>query len=368
MIQLYPLNPTEAIFAPFHDTYLRPSIPVRFQSSNALGFHTKDSWDSLHLGWTGANVSEGRVVAVEMEVPLDFRLTGYDTFVFCLTIPETCAVQFSAQKRDGSWQQLGDAVPGESTRLEVHRQIPPAGATCLKIEFLTADAEAKLVKLIWFAVRNEELTQKLAQQGVTWSSEWTGHILPEFSPVTLIPKYGLLFDAVGLADLRRKITQPYWCQHFTQLEAAARRAMDRDPEKDLQISDYAPFTDERYVRLEERNRGALYYDGLRLGLVGLIKGDSAMLRHAARFLMTMLHLKHWSPSAETRMQGSTWDQRCFTEEMMTTSCALLMDWLDGLLTDRARELGQTMLWDRGMAVIERDMAKFSYVHSINQGP
>jgi hypothetical protein len=27
-----------------------------------------------------------------------------------------------------------------------------------------------------------------------------------------------------------------------------------------------------------------------------------------------------------------------------------------------------MLWDRGLAVIERDMAKFEYVHRINQGP
>ncbi|MEO1237636.1 MAG: heparinase II/III family protein, partial [Planctomycetota bacterium] len=174
------------------------------------------------------------------------------------------------------------------------------------------------------------------------------------------------FDADLLPALRAKAERPGWRPHMGMLRGRARAALERAPEAD--VGDFVPWTDYRYLRERERGRWSLWWDALDLGFVGLIDEDPAMLRHAGRFLMTLLHCRHWCQSAESRVRGSTWDSRCFLEEMSASTAAILLDWLDPLLTDRAKRLAHVALWDKGLAVIERDMMKYAYVYRINQGP
>jgi hypothetical protein len=54
--------------------------------------------------------------------------------------------------------------------------------------------------------------------------------------------------------------------------------------------------------------------------------------------------------------------------MATTTCTLLYDWLYFALTDRARDLVRVAIWDKGVSIIQRDMVKWEYVHTMNQGP
>lgn len=365
MKNLLPLNPAEAIFAPFNDAMFHVQMNEVTTPVDATGFRAEVFWDSRHVKWEGCAPG---VVAGTHDVPVEFPWGDFDEFVFCLTIPPGAAVRFLTCHRGGAWEPLGGFVEASMTRQEIVRTIPAAKPDRVRVEFLAREVGPKNVMLVWFGLRDSRLAASLLRARPRWDAAWDGLIKPESEWVEPTFPNGLLLDSAGLEGLRERAQRPRWKEHFARIEERARLAMQRAPEDDLQISDFAPFSDERYVRTEERGRQPLYYDSLRLAMVGLVNQDHAMLRHAARYLMVMLHLKHWSPSAETRVQGSTWDQRCFTEEMMTTSAALLLDWLDFLLTDRAREFGRQMLWDRGITVIERDMAKCEYVHHINQGP
>jgi hypothetical protein len=364
MAQLLPLNESEAVFASFNDANIAAQLPFTLTPAEALAFQTSPYWDQVKLSWDHCKPG---ATAGFLDLPVDLPAEGFDEFVFCLTIPPAVSVRFHVGRADGVWEPLGDAITGTLTRQEIVRPVPAPGFHTLRLEAIAQEETPQTISLIWFGVRNSTLAALVAKNKVRWSPEWRGLIKTGAEWGELRFRRGLLFDAKDLAGLRAKKALPGWSGHFEKLEAAARKAMGRVPEDDLAISDFAPFSDERYVRTPERGRMPFYYDALRLALVGLVNDDQAMIRHALRFLMCMLHLKHWSPSGETRLTGSTWDQRCFTEEMMTTSVALLMDWLDCALTDRARELGNGMLWDRGLAIIERDMAKCEYVHHMNQG-
>lgn len=365
MTQLLPLNESEAIFASFNDPCICAQLSYKPTSVGGVAFQTSDFWDQLKLSWDHCKPG---ATAGFLDLPVDLPAEGFDEFVFCLTIPPAVSVRFLVGRSDGVWEPLGDAIPGTLTRQEIVRPIPAPGFCTLRMEAIAHDETPQTISLIWFGVRNSTLAALVAKNRVRWNPEWRGLIKPDAGWGEVRFRRGLLFDADDLAGLRIKKDLPGWSGHFEKLEEAARKAMQRIPEDDLAISDFAPYADERYVRTPERGRMPFYYDALRLALVGLVNDDKEMIRHALRYLMCMLHLKHWSPSGETRLTGSTWDQRCFTEEMMTTSVSLLMDWLDCALTDRARALGTTMLWDRGLAHIERDMAKYEYVHHINQGP
>ncbi|NNE38189.1 MAG: hypothetical protein HKN08_07790, partial [Gammaproteobacteria bacterium] len=108
-------------------------------------------------------------------------------------------------------------------------------------------------------------------------------------------------------------------------------------------------------------------EALLLGFVGLVNNDREMMFHALRYLCCMLHTRFWVQSAESKLTGSTWDQRCFMEEMTTTSVVLLADWFAFALTEQAKQLVQQYIWDKGLATIERDMMKFEYLYHCNQG-
>ncbi len=365
MTQVYPLNDSEAIFLSFNDPDISAGNPCSLSPDQGLAFQTKQFWDSLRIEW--AACAPGKR-AGSLDWPLELPDSGFDQFIFCLTIPPSVQVRFFTWDAERVVTPLGGIIEGSLSRQEIVLPIPPSSVAGLRMEVYAKQAGADSVSLIWFALRNSGLSAMIQKNKIRWNPEWPGLIRPVEEWGAPAFRRGLLFDAADLPALRAKKDLPGWSAHFAKLEASARKAMLRNPEEDLWISDYAPFTDERYVRQSERGRAPFYYESVKLALVGLVNEDEAMVRHALRYLMSMLHLKHWSPSGETRLQGSTWDQRCFTEEMMSTSVVLLLDWLDHALTPRARKLGHQMLWDRGLAIIERDMAKFEYVHHINQGP
>ncbi len=366
MTQLLPLNPTEAIFAPFHDPYLRNDMDFTFHPEAGVGSSWEGQWDSLMVKWSSCPVSN---CGASVVVPLEFSLIPYDEFVLCLSASPEVEMEFSTKTCDTDWIMLGQRRQGEVGRMEIVLPIPFSSTNAFRVRLFALHENPVNVKLIWFAVRHGKLHEAVKSQRVTWHPEWRGLIHHEANWQSLGAfKHHLLGKDVTIEACRQKLSNPLWRDHFHRLERDANRAMAKAPEDFLAVSDYSPFTDYRYTRADERSEITLYYDSLRLALVGLINEDTIMIRHAARYFMVMLHLKSWSVSAELRMQGSTWDQRCFVEEMMSTACAMLLDWLDGVITDRARELAHTKLWDLGLSVIERDMAKFEYVHKINQGP
>jgi len=201
---------------------------------------------------------------------------------------------------------------------------------------------------------------------VRFGAEWAGLIKPVDQWKTPRFARGLLFDEPHLEVLRARRAHPDWREHFTLLEKRATQAMQRQPEDDL--GEFLPWSDLRYMRQREYGRQPYHNDAQLLALVGLINQDQAMINRALRFLMCMVHTPHWCWAADCRVLGSTWDARCFMEEMTTTSVCLVADWLDAALTDRARALIAQSIWDKGLALIERDYMKHEEVHHINQGP
>jgi hypothetical protein len=223
-----------------------------------------------------------------------------------------------------------------------------------------------MMSLQWWGVAQAALVAQLEAARPRYDGEWAGLILPPEQWPEVKLACGLLFNEADLPALREKRSAPYWDKHWALLEERAKQYLSRRPEDDL--DSYLPQTDLRYIRAREKGRSTYFAEPMILGFVGLVNGDRAMGFHALRYLMCLLHTASWAQSAESRMRGSVWDQRCFNEEQATTAAALLLDWYDFALTPRARVLAQQVLWDKGVSVIERDMMKWDYVFTMNQGP
>ncbi|MCC6415354.1 MAG: heparinase II/III family protein [Opitutaceae bacterium] len=360
-LPLLELNPAEIIFAPFHDERIAVQLPFTVEAG-VPRFRHAHYWDSTKLIWDHAAVGD-TVGAISLELPeLPAR---FDEYIFCLVLPTGVSVRFEARRPDG-WQSLGDAVEGRGARSEITRAIGGWRVTALRATFRVAQPGPGMVGLHWWGAADAALARSLAAARPQYDAKWEGLILPveEWGEVKFAR--GLLFDAADLPRLRAKAVKPVWRAHLAEIEKRARESLGLAPETD--IDDYLPWSDYRYLRAREQGRATWFAEPVLCALIGLLREDTGLIRHALRYLMCFAHTRHWCQSAESRARGSTWDQRCFLEEMATTTCALLYDWLHFALTERARDLVRTAIWDKGVSVIQRDMVKWEYVYTMNQGP
>ncbi|MCF7689463.1 MAG: heparinase II/III family protein [Cephaloticoccus sp.] len=358
---LFELNPAESMFAPFHDEAVSAGLPVTVTPEQATNFRREISWDSNKVRWNDcpADTTAGSITLSLGSLPARF-----DHYVFCIVLPPVVTVEFFVHTAN-EWTSLGPPTVGNAGRMEI--TLPMAGeATAVRAEFTARQTGAQLISLQWWGVADSTLLTRLLDARPRYDAQWTGLVLPKADWPEVKFACGLLFNESDLPRLRKRAESGQWVGHFKMLEERARAALTRQPE--TEIGDYVPWSDYRYLRQREQGMESWTAEPVLCALVGLVRNDPVLIHHALRYLMCFVHTRNWCQSAESRARGSTWDQRCFLEEMSTTACALIYDWLYFALTDRARDLVRVAIWDKGLSVIQRDMVKWEYVYKMNQGP
>ncbi len=359
---LFELNPAESVFAPFHDPAIATRLPVEVEPAGAPGWRHEFSWDSTKLFWNTcpAGVQLGAITLALPDLPERF-----DAFVFCLVLPKGVTARFEA-RRPGGWAPLGEPVAGPGARAEVTRPIGQRPVTALRAAFSAEQPGPGFISLQWWGLAETALLARLEAARPRYDPAWDGLVLPPEEWGEPAFARGLLFDAADLPALRKKAEHPVWKGHLEMMEERARKSLGHAPEND--IGEFLPWSDYRYLREREHGRETWFAEPVLCALVGLVRNDRQLMVHALRYLMCFAHTRQWCQSAESRLRGSTWDQRCFLEEMATTTCALLYDWLCFALTERARDLVRVAIWDKGLSILQRDMVKWEYVYTMNQGP
>lgn len=352
----------EIIVAPLHDPVIAPTLGLTFQPLQASGAVASQIWCWHSISWDASPEGEQ---AASLTIPVRRPDKRFDELILCITAPRHVQVSIEACL-DGIWRSVAAPVSGTCSRDELTVPLPEGEMTSVRLTFTAGTNGPAMVLAHWLGLRDTRLLQQAGRGRLKWDTNWPGMLasLPGADPKSFAAD--LLLSTGDLPSLRRKKLLPAWREHFALLEKRAAKAMEKAPED--QLSEYAPFSDERYIRKREQGRWNYYLEGPVAAFVGLVNQDEAMLRWAARTLLCMVHTTFWCQSAESRLRGSTWDQRCFVEEEMTSAVALMADWLDFMLTDRARDLIRHAIWDKGLAIIERDMMKHEYVHHMNQGP
>lgn len=357
--QLLPLSAAESIIAAFFDPEIANQIPFRFASLGAAGCRSQGFWCYTFLQWDDCTPgAEAARLEVDCEVPAG----RWDRVMLCAMLPT--GVGWRLQLRiDGAWRDAGSGR-GTGARAEIETALPRGRLDGVAVVLTAQAAGRQRIALNWIGLADSALRSGLLAARPAWEPSWPGLLRSDPGEVRFAR--GLLFAAEDLPRLRAKAQRPDWNACAGHLISEARALLARQPEAD--IDEHLPWYDYRYIRERERGRQPFFTEALEVGLAGLITGDAALQRQAVRYLLSMCACRSWEPSAECHAGGSTWDQRCFSHELTASAVALLADWYDWMLTDRARGWVRKVLYDQGLAVIERDMMRWEYVHHINQGP
>lgn len=277
--------------------------------------------------------------------------------------PET-SVRFEFEV-DGKMYRHEKMFRGTGARQEIAVPTPRGHICAISMIISTTYGFEQMLSLSWFGLQNSSLTKQLQNSVQKYDQDWSGLIKPFDSWKDVHFQIGIVFSESDLKKLKEKRKYPVWSDHYRFLEERAKEYMVRHPETDLNA--FLPTDDRRYIRENENGKTPYHFEALVLGFVGLINEDKRMMQHALRYLMCMVHTENWVQSSEQKLSGSTWNIRCFMEEMTTTSVVLLADWYAFALTERAKDLIRQCIWDKGLATIDRDMMKHDYLYQINQG-
>ena len=352
----------EIVIAPLNDPQIAEDLELTVEQLSGTNVNSYQNWCWYVLGWEDAAAGEP---AASLTVACERLSPRFDQLISGVSAPTDVTIVVEALI-DGHWHEVGQPAKGEDARKELTGRLVPGELNSVRFTFTPDHEGISNILIHWVGLADSVLLGHFERGRISWDEDWTGLLKPTPTIAPTAFSADLLFSANDLPALRAKKALPGWKDHFSILEARAQRAIQSDPE--AQLTDFAPFTDKRYTRGREHGRWNYYHEGVVVAFVGLINQDADMLRWAGRTLMCMTHTTHWCQSAESRLPGSTWNQRCFVEEMMTSSAALLADWLDFMLTERAAELVRRAIWDKGLAVVERDVNQNRYMFNMNQGP
>ncbi len=366
-MRIVPINEAEAIIEPFWDGGSsehpadKRSLLDEYTVDIAAGARARVS-----QGWCAVDVhidaAEPGAPCARLARACDLDVSGYDVFRVFASLPAWARMTVRATL-DGAERVLLDGVAGSNTMGEFDAPLSGNRLTALRIEFALAEPRIAYAALLWLGLSNRALQDRMEARRSPYTPDWPGMLAAETGRPA--PEIGIFFGPRDLAGLRRKAAGGPLKPVFDALRRQAEQDLLLKPEED--IGYYVPNPDRRWVRDRDMKRARTAGVMERLALVGLIDGNAAMSRLAARMALSAAHCDTWCESVIGLFPGATWHHRSFTEEIYCRACALVLDWAGFCLTPHGKQVIRDAIAMKGLPRIESDFKRMEYIRSMNQG-
>ena len=364
---------SEIIFAPFHDPEHSSNLPVEIASDENSSVIRNSLWDRTTFSWQ----TRIPVAAFCLKILCPFETMHFDQILISFSLPSEATLEITMIHESGDTSgRWSKAVKGKGTKQEL---VAPVASFFSRLNLLTRKTnfsgvllrvrsswvEVPILTLYWIGLRNQKLHRMIEKQRQSYKQDYSLWVFPQESWKEIRFQRSLLFDVKDLDRVRQKLSEASWMNHFNLLQDRAERFMERAPENDL--SEHLPNNDRRYVRESRQGLTPYHWEALVLGFVGMVNQDRKMMMHAIKYLLCMTLTPNWTDSSEQNIPSSSWNQRCFMEEMTATSVSILFDWFGSYLNHQAHGLIKKALAEKGIPPVSCDLASFDYVHHMNQG-
>jgi len=356
LTRVTPINPAEAVFAPFWDSGLK-EIRQWHCSRGKLSPY----WCITHYSWDRQPESAG-TPAFEAVRNEPFSCTGYDTFIYAGSIPPQAKLRISLETdkglRSGEWT-------GKSAYRDEY-PVPLAGAEKIsRIKFQVFDTGRNQIRkghLLWMGLQNSAELKRLLDQRKSFASQPLDRFL---APKGTVPAFKGTVNLLAPAAELEKIQDAY---------LKRKKALGRDfitvpgldsyhPE--TMYNGILPFANLRmFARV--RDEGQKFRDVQNLIVKALITRNREIMDKAVRTALVMALTPNWDSSFLSVFLDSGWDQRVFGNVRAAEYLSLVLDYAGDMLSDAGRELLAKRLALEGLGQINYNIWKYRYLFGNNQ--
>ena len=359
------INEAEAIFEPFWDGGESYPCPQKY---GVLQEYQKrihpDAVAKAEQTWCSAAVqiekgAGSEVPSCVLSRDCMLNIEGYDRLMANVSASRETRVTVRCTV-DGTERLILD-FHGVDQNHEVEGELH--GRCMTHIEIAVYAEWEGCAELFWLGLANAKKREEMLKKPSGFQSDWSGCFAegePDFSP-----RIGLFFSAEELETLRERVKRPPYDTKYAALREQLAQYRSLNPEQ--LIGDYLGHPDPRWERDRDRwpfSSGNLMTD---LALVGAIDQDEELLRLACRLALSVSCSRYWSEGFMGALPGTTWHHRSFSEDILLTGCAAVLDFAGNFLSWHGRNLIHNAMILRGLSRMDADFFTMEYIHGMNQG-
>lgn len=351
-----PINPAEAVFAPFWDYDLGEMKKWKATAGQLSQVFTGTvfSWEKRDLG-TGKPAFE----AVRDE---PFSCAGYDQFIYCGKFPPGAKFQIVLDTDKGE-----KTAEWSATRpFRDEYMLPLRGASEIrKITVRVFDTGKNNVRsglFLWMGLRNDEQLRILLEQRKRFAQQPLDLFL---APAGTVPSFKGKVNLLAPPAELEKVQEAYQ-QRKKELghDVISEKDLDcYEPEKLL--ADTLPFANE-YIFGRVRDENRKFKQPRDLIQKAIITRNPKMMELAVRTALVYALTPNWDTAFLSNFPDSGWDQRVFSNTVVAESVALVLDYGDDLLSNAGRNLLQKRLALEGLGQINYNIWRYTYLFGNNQ--
>lgn len=360
--RLIPVNVAEAIIDPFYENQF--SVMGRYAFTDLLPGRSSraQQWHFLSMKF---DVRDGDDLLGALSRRCAIDASGYDSFLLRISLSANVRI-VALLTVDGVTQRVVDA-PGAGGFHELSGPFKGSIIEGIRIEFRAIAAGRAVAMLEWTMLASGERMPLLSRSRPRYDPAWKGYIrVGEVKPEEMTPSIGIYFGKEDLEALRRKALMPQYAAVMANLRNTAARFMALTPENHIaEAARYLyPFTRDRLYYVP--GMPEFYVGASACALVGLLDGDAAALRMAARIALSQAFCGSWGAWLET-VPDTVWEDRGFPNFIIGVGCAMSLDWAGCMLTDLGKEFLVKAIADKALPRIQQSLMKHDYMWYSNQG-
>lgn len=355
-VRVTPINPAEAVFAPFWDMELRELSKWKVNAGSV-----QREWANTSYRWDRKNIQPGKP-AFEITMNETFSCEGYDTLLVTGRTPQQAKIRVELDtdqgKRSCEWTAVRPVRDEYAMKLD-------SAKTIRKITYQVFDTgknKGTEGTLLWMGLQNSKGLKELLDQRKRFAAQPLDLFFQTDRPdvkfrgrVNLLAPAGQL-EAVQIAYQQRKLKLEKDFIFENKLDEYV-------PEKLL--TDTLPFANPHlFGRIRDDGRN---FRDLR-GLFGkaLITKNRELLEKAVRAAVVIALTPNWDCTFLSDFPDSGWDQRVFSQAYAAEFVALALDYGDDLLSQAGKTLLLKRLAQDGLGSINYNIWRYAYLFGNNQ--
>ena len=356
LTRVVPINPAEAVFAPFWDYSL-----AEIKQWDVHSGKIKQDWHSVKYSWEKKDSKPGKV-AFEMVRKERFSCAGYDNMILSAIIPVDAKLQIEV-KTDK--EMLRKEWIGKRHVKDEYTMSLNGAKEIRKITYRVFDSGKNKTRhgnLFWCGLQNKEILQAVERQITQMASQpLTRFLAPEKTKPQFRGKVNMLWSAEELRMLQEEYAKekkklgksPFPLPNYKwyQPEKGYRQVLPF-----ANVSMFARVRDEKQKLVP--TSGWLKY--------ALITKDPELMKLIARNAVIFALTPNWDSTFLSVFPDSGWDQRVFSHVIAAETIALTLDYASELLSVAGVNLLTKRLATEGLGNINYNVWKYTYLFGNNQ--
>lgn len=359
-LAIQPINVAEALIEPFYRGHLSGFESWDIDTCETCGVSIKDP------NIVGADISWQRGTdkrsVVRMSRTFDVPVGRYDRLLLHTALPTGSRLRLTAETDAGDRVLERNVYEGSKREYALDlgdvRRI-----TGITLEVYADGANPAAVRLGWLGLQDSDRMDELTAYFNRFDERWKGYLQhPSYRP-DFEPHLGVFITSDELSALRDRHAAHVAEHGESPLTAMRERAMSVTPEETIRQFTNGPG---RFGRDRGINHRGMSQRMSEAAIAALILEDAELLRHTARYAMSLGMIEHWGPSFYETLPGSTHDHRAFNQSKIAEGLSIILDAAGELMTPHARKYLLGRIANDGVNWITYNAWRYEYIHHMNQ--